>query len=65
MPNNRKVEIELDRIRRDSGAQLVLVIKADWGFVSADAGLSSVEAAQLLREEAPRVQAFLKEKRGF
>ena len=61
--SKRQIEILLDRIRKDSGAQLVLIVMPYWGYVSADAGLSPGEVAQLMRDEAPRVQQYLADRR--
>ncbi len=64
MPNLRKVEIEIDRIRRQNDALLVLIIKPDWGYISVDPKLATKDTISTLRNEIPSVEAFLKTKRG-
>jgi hypothetical protein len=43
---------------------MIVVIAAEWGHASVDAGLSPSEAAALMRNEVPAVQSFLDSKAG-
>jgi hypothetical protein len=62
--NKSKVISEVDRIRKSSGVQMIVVIAQDWGHASVDAGLNPSEAAALMRNEVPHVQSYLDSKAG-
>ena len=59
MANTRKLENELDRIRREENALLVLIIKPDWGYISKMPELQPDEAIETLRNEIPALADYL------
>ena len=62
MANSRKLENELDRIRREENALLVLIIKSDWGYISTMPELQPEEAIETLRNEIPALADYLTRK---
>ena len=64
MMSRKSVTAAVDRIRKDSGVKMIVVIADEWGHASVDAALSPSEAATLLRNEVPAVQSFLNSKAG-
>ena len=62
MPITRRHEVELERIRCDSDALLVLIITPDQGFVCTDPKLAPKDAIETLRNEIPAVTDYLKKK---
>lgn len=64
MPNLHKIEIEAERLRKQSDALLVLIIRPDWGFISTDPRMTTKDVIETLRNEIPNVQAYLERKRA-
>jgi len=62
MISRRSVETDLNRIREQSDALLVLIIHPDWGYVSTDPKLAPKDAIETLRNEIPMVAEYLNKK---
>jgi hypothetical protein len=59
MTSTRKLESQLDRIRSEENALLVLIIKPDWGYISTMPGLRPEDAIETLRNEIPALADYL------
>ena len=64
MPNRRQLEIAAEALRKGADGLLVLVIAPDWGYVATDPRLMPRDAIETLRNEIPRVEQYLREKKG-
>jgi hypothetical protein len=63
MPITRKLANQLDRICKDEDALLVLIVKPDSGYISADPRLAPEGAIETLRNEIPALQDYLTQRR--
>jgi hypothetical protein len=59
MPSRKQIEAAAERLRRESDALFVLVVKPEWGYFARDPKLAPRDAIHELEEELPRVRAFL------
>jgi hypothetical protein len=62
--NQHKLKNELERIRREQNALLVLIIKPDWGYVDVDPKLAVKNAIETLRNEIPAIESYLRKKKS-
>ncbi len=64
MAKTRNFEFELERIRKEADALLVVMITPGNGFVAVDPKLAPKDAIETLKNEIPMLHQYLIDKRS-
>jgi hypothetical protein len=57
--NTRQIEAATEKLRRESDALFVLIVKPEWGYFAKDPRLAPRDAVEQLEQEVPRVAEFM------